>query len=157
LLKLKIIKIYFTIWPILKNVFFIVILCFQVFRLPSLLQYHMTAIFMLLLMLNITEMLCYVILFCHIYNHDNTVGALVLRPDVIKMRNSRNAISLLGQLSTWLLETSYNLLMLYFIYLYRFDVNQELASIFKLSEFTLIPLAQVLCSPPLRNFLFRKD
>ncbi len=124
---------------------------------PSLLQYHMTAIFMLLLMLNITEMLCYLILFCHIYNHDNTVGALVLRPDVIKMRNSRNAISLLGQLSTWLLETSYNLLMLYFIYLYRFDVNQELASVFKLSEFTLIPLAQVLCSPPLRNFLFRKD
>ena len=107
---------------------------------------------------NITEMVCYLLLFHHIYQHDNTVAILILNSDVIKIRNSRNAISLMGQLCTWLLETSYFLLLMFFIY---FGVatnqgNREKASIIKLSEFTLLPLVQILGSPPLRKFTLRQ-
>ena len=107
---------------------------------------------------NITEMVCYLLLFHHIYQHDNIVAILILNSDVIKIRNSRNSISLMGQLCTWLLETSYFLLLMFFIY---FGVatnqgNREKASIIKLSEFTLLPLVQILCSPPLRKFTLRQ-
>ena len=110
-------------------------------------------------LLNITEVISYLVLFRYLYVHDNTVAISVLRPEVIKVRNSRNAISLAGQLVTGILETSYFLLMIFYM---NFAVehserSREVASIFKLLEFTLIPLAQVLTSPPLKKFVSGKN
>ena len=110
-------------------------------------------------LLNITEVISYLVLFRYLYVHDNTVAISVLRPEVIKVRNSRNAISLAGQLVTWILETSYFLLLIFYM---NFAVehserSREVASIFKLLEFTLIPLAQVLTSAPLKKFVSGKN
>jgi hypothetical protein len=74
-------------------------------------------------------------------------------PDVIKSRNKRNAISLLGQLSTWILEMTHTIFALYLIHRYRLDTNSHFAAFSKLAEFTVIPIVQILCSPPLRKFI----
>ena len=108
-------------------------------------------------LLNITEIMSYLFLFRHLYVHDNTVAISVLRPEVIRVRNSRNAISLAGQLVTWILESSYLLLLLFYMTFDHSERGRELASIIKLSEFTLIPLAQVLTSPPLKSYVSGKN
>ena len=111
------------------------------------------------ILLNITEVISYLVLFRYLYVHDNTVAISVLRPEVIKVRNSRNAISLAGQLVTWILEASYFLLMIFYMN-FAFEHSErsrEVASIFKLSEFTLIPLAQVLTSAPLKKYVSGKN
>lgn len=113
----------------------------------------MFAIILFLLMLNICELYCYIILFRFLYNHNNRVVIMVLKPEVIQRRNAKNAISLAGQLSTWILETSYALLGLFFVTFAHNESYRELASFVKLSEFALIPLVQILCSPPLRSFV----
>jgi hypothetical protein len=109
----------------------------------------------LVLLLNVAELLSFVVLFYHVYHHDNSVAISILNPKVIKARNTQNAISLVGQLSTWILETAYVLLLLNFAYLFSISTSRELASFIKLSEFTVIPFVQILCSPPLRKFVMK--
>jgi hypothetical protein len=99
------------------------------------------------------ELISYLVLFRFLYNHDNHVAISILKPDVIKMRNSKNAISLVGQLSTWLLELSYTVLMFLYIKLNPNEGTREVASICKLLEFSVIPLVQVLASSPLRKYV----
>lgn len=101
------------------------------------------------------EATCYVLLFLHIYHHDNQVVISVLKPDVIKQRNKKNAISFAGQLCTWILEALYTTLLTYFVGWKNNATIRETASFVKLSEFTLVPLVQILCSPPLRNFALK--
>jgi hypothetical protein len=45
-----------------------------------------------------------VVYFHHVIKHDNTVAIKVLEQSVIKKRNTRNAISMVGQLAGWLME-----------------------------------------------------
>jgi hypothetical protein len=118
-------------------------------------QQMVVGIILSLLLLNVLELSCYAILFSHIFHHNNNIAILILNPDVIKVRNTKNAISLIGQLATWILEASYALLGLYFASLGLNITGRELASFIKLSEFTLIPLVQILCSSPLKNFVFK--
>ena len=108
-------------------------------------------------LLELIEVSSYLVLFHHLYHHDNQVVKSILRPEVIKLRNKKNAISFLGQLSTWILETLYTLLLIYFISWRQKSALRELASFIKLSEFTLIPLVQILCTPPLRAFVLKKN
>ena len=128
----------------------------QVIYIPWHFQQIVIGILSILLMLNVLEVLCYAVLFSHIFHHNNNIAILILNPDVIKVRNTKNAISLIGQLATWILEASYALLGLYFVSLRLNVTGRELASFIKLSEFTLIPLVQILCSPPLKNFVFKE-
>jgi len=130
---------------------------FQILNLPWELHKIVVIILLLLLVFNMLEVCCYAILFHHIYHHDNNIAILILNPDVIKVRNTRNAISLVGQLSSWILEASYALLSLYFTSLDYQEPSRELASFLKLSEFTLIPLVQIFCSPPLRYFVLKHN
>ena len=118
-------------------------------------QQMVVGIILSLLLLNVLELSCYAILFSHIFHHNNNIAILILNPDAVKVRNTKNAISLIGQLATWILEASYALLGLYFVSLRLNVTGRELASFIKLSEFTLIPLVQILCSPPLKNFVFK--
>jgi hypothetical protein len=118
-------------------------------------QQMVVGIILSLLLLNVLELSCYAILFSHIFHHNNNIAILILNPDVIKVRNTKNTISLIGQLATWILEASYALLGLYFASLGLNITGRELASFIKLSEFTLIPLVQIMCSPPLKNFVFK--
>jgi len=118
-------------------------------------QQMVVGIILSLLLLNVLELSCYAILFSHIFHHNNNIAILILNPDVIKVRNTKNAISLIGQLATWILEASYALLGFYFASLGLNVIGRELASFVKLSEFTLIPLVQILCSSPLKNFVFK--
>ena len=107
-------------------------------------------------MLNITEMSCYVNLFFHLYNHNNRVVIAILKPEVLQRRNAKNAISLAGQLCTGVVEISYALLALFFATFKHNESWRELASFVKLSEFALIPLVQILCTPPLRSLVLKR-
>jgi hypothetical protein len=104
---------------------------------------------------NILELTCYVIVFFHLNDHNNTVAATVLERSVIHRRNRTNAISMLGQVATWLMELSYFCLIFVVFSNGNFAESRELASIVKTSEFCLIPLVQILTSPPLKRFVFQ--
>jgi len=124
---------------------------------PTSLRYIIPVLVGVCIFLNMIELISYLVLFRYLYNHDNQVAITILKPDVIKLRNSKNAISLVGQITTWLLESSYFILLMFYL---RFNYNErtrEIASICKLLEFTLIPIAQVSTSSPLRKYLIEKN
>lgn len=127
---------------------------FQIYTEQKLTKFLGLQVTLTCVLLNLTEIISYFLLFRHIYQHDNQVANMILTSDVIKLRNSKNTISLMGQLCTWLLETSYFLLLIAFAILgaAKNEYFREVASIFKLAEFTLVPFVQILCSPPLRQF-----
>ena len=125
--------------------------------LPPTVKSGMLVIVIILLLLNIIEMWCYVILFRFLHNHNNRVVISVLKPEVVQQRNAKNAISLAGQLSTCVVEISYAVLGLFFIVFDYDETTRELVSFVKLSEFALIPLVQILCTPPLRSFALRRN
>ena len=125
----------------------------QMLKIPPYVHYIIAALAGVGILLNMMELISYLVLFRFLYNHDNHVAISILKPDVIKMRNSKNAISLVGQLSTWLLELSYTVLMFLYINLNPNEGTREVASICKLLEFSVIPLVQVLASSPLRKYV----
>ena len=119
---------------------------------------YVISVIIMCILFNMVEMCCYLLLFSHIYHHDNKVAILIIKAEDVKLRNSKNAISLIGQLSTWLLEILYFAMLIFFSQLtFRtIEASREIASLFKLSEFTIVPLVQILCCPMLRRFIKRK-
>jgi hypothetical protein len=97
---------------------------------------------------------CYLVLFNHIYHHNKNIGANVLRPEVIHQRNRKNAITMVGQFCSWILELSYFFLLIFFASRLYHDQRREIASIIKLSEFSFIPLVQILTTSSMTQFIF---
>lgn len=103
-----------------------------------------------------TESFCYIILFSHIFYYDNRVAIRVVKRDVVRQRNRSNVISMAGLFATWLMELAYFIwLALFFKWNYS-DHVRELLTIIKMAEFVIIPLVQVVTSPPLKNFVFEE-
>jgi hypothetical protein len=94
------------------------------------------------------------VLFNYIYNHNKNIGATVLQPEVIRQRNRKNAISMVGQFCSWILELSYFFLLIFFATRLYHDQRREIASIIKLYEFSLIPLVQIFTTASMRQFVF---
>jgi hypothetical protein len=103
---------------------------------------------------NITEILCYFLLFDYIYHHNKNIGATVLQPEVIRQQNRKNAITIVGQFCSWIFELSYFFLLIFFATRPYHDHRREIASIIKLSEFSFIPLVQILTTSSLKQFVF---
>jgi hypothetical protein len=101
--------------------------------------------------------LCYLVLFDYIYHHNKNIGATVLRPEVIRQRNRKNAITMAGQFCSWVLELSYFFLLIFFATRLYHDQRREIASIIKLYEFSLIPLVQLLTTSSMRQFVLGKN
>ena len=104
------------------------------------------------IMYNMIEFCCYIIFFVHVINHDNNIAAAVLQKETIRQRNHSNAITMVGLFITWIMELSY-LGWIVVVYSAGFSVKtRELPTILKMFEFSLVPLVQIMTSPPLRKF-----
>ena len=64
-----------------------------------------------------------------------------------------NAISMMGLLSSWILELHYLFISGIMAFFYQSHHFREVAAILKLFEFVLIPLLQILTSAPIRGFI----
>ena len=64
-----------------------------------------------------------------------------------------NAISMVGLLSSWILEMHYIFLSGIMAFYYQSQHVREVAAIVKLFEFVLVPLVQILTSAPIRRFI----
>ena len=101
----------------------------------------------------LSESLFYVSFFHFLFLHNNNIAASVLHPAVVKHRNRTNAISMLGLFFTWILEIWY--LVLVAIWPKQGSVR-EVGSLFKMSDFCLIPLVQIITSAPMKKFIHQK-
>ena len=99
------------------------------------------------------EILSYLILFHHVWIHDNKTANFVLDQNVIKMRNRVNAISLTGLFATWMMEVCY-VLFGGFLLLLLDDNNfiREVDTFVKLFDYYFIPLVQIYTSAPMKRF-----
>ena len=77
-----------------------------------------------------------------------------LSATAVKNRRKTNAISFIGQFLTCLVKCGYILMTLIFSLTLKTDHRRELGAVFRLSQFFIIPLVEILTSPPLRRFVF---
>lgn len=109
------------------------------------------------ILLLVLKTICLVLLFYHLFKHNEFVkSSEILRPEIIKKRNVRNAINLSGQLAGALSEMAYTIIIGIMVASGTFLENRDFFAIFKLSEFFIMPLVETLTSPPLRRFVLRK-
>ena len=99
----------------------------------------------------ITELIFYVIFFCHVIYHDNTIAITVVKRDIVRQRNCTNAISMAGLFATWVMEVSYFCWIIYFLTRSDSEQIREMLTIVKMSEFVVNPIVQILTSPALRK------
>jgi len=102
---------------------------------------------------NIVELCCYIIFFAHVTHHDNHIAVTILGKEVIRQRNQTNAVTMVGLFLTWLMELSYLSWITFYYGLDFSKQSRELPTLVKMSEFSLVPLVQIMTSPPLRRFV----
>ena len=101
------------------------------------------------------ELACYIAFFHHTIRHDNTVAIIVIQPEVLKLRNKRNAISMIGLLASWLMELWYIIIVGLLTAIIKDPVYvRDVSTLIKMLEFVLLPLVQILSSEPIKRFLF---
>jgi hypothetical protein len=76
-----------------------------------------------------------------------------LNETAIKNRRRTNAISFFGQFCTWVAGILYILMALLFSIFAKTDHARELGAVFRLSQFFIIPLIEILTSPPLKRYI----
>ena len=107
---------------------------------------------MLAVGLNLIQLCCYAIFFCHVFYHDNRVAIQVVKREVIRQRNRSNAISMAGLFATWVIELAFYSWILFFRARSNYGQLREMSTIIKMAEFVLIPTVQIFTSPPLRRY-----
>ena len=101
----------------------------------------------------ILEVCSYIILYYHVWKHDNDVAAKILNQQVIRNRNRRNAITISGLFATWILEVSYLIFTGFLSFLTnRHDLVRELVWSVKAYEYFCIPCIQIYTSPQMKLF-----
>ena len=133
---------------------FLFFLKLQVFKPSPILRANFIIVLAIFSICNIIELVCYLVLFHYIYHHNKSIGAIVLRPELIHQRNRKNAITMVGQFCSWILELSYFFLLIFFATRLYHDQRREIASIIKLSEFSFIPLVQIITTSSMTQFVF---
>ncbi len=84
---------------------------------------------------------------------NKNVGAKVLKASVINERNHRNAITLTGQVATFVIEFWYVLLVTVLSHFLDIELVREVSPILKHFDVLLVPLVQIYTSPPLKSFI----
>ncbi len=105
-------------------------------------------------LLMLTELLCYISLFKKQLANNKTVENL-LSQAVIRKRKKNNAVSMLGQFLTWLASGWYIGIGTLISYVIKSDDGREIAVVFRLSQFSIIPAIEIMTSPPLRTYFKR--
>jgi len=104
--------------------------------------------------LNLIEILSYILLYGYIWRHDNKNAADILHTNVIQMRNRVNAISITGLFAGWLMEAWYLLITGLLVLVYSDQgLVREVSVCLKGFEFVLVPLVQIYTSAPIKRFL----
>ena len=99
-----------------------------------------------------TELLCYVTLFMEQKTSTASVS-LFLSETVVKNRHRANAISLSGQFITCIAGVWYIFMALVISYAFRSEGSREIASMFRISQFGVIPAIEIYTSPPLTKYV----
>ena len=81
---------------------------------------------------------------------------MIVKKEVVRQRNQNTAISMVGLFATWVLEMAYNIWLALFVWLGYSQQLRELLTIVKMAEFVIMPIIEILTSPPLRKFVFKK-
>ena len=87
------------------------------------------------------------------YNHDNKVADAIVSKATLKSRNKTNAISMVGQIVSWVMEIWYIVLVGLLSTLFQVELLREVSVLIKTTEYFLIPMVQVLTSAPISKFL----
>ncbi len=100
------------------------------------------------------EVSSYIILFHHIWKHDNNLAADVLDQNIIKKRNRVNALSVFGLFVTWVIEVLYVVFIgiLSFIVIDH-DFVREVVGFCRIYDYFLIPFVQIHTSAPIQAFI----
>jgi hypothetical protein len=101
----------------------------------------------------VMEIIFYLIIYCHLILLNKNVGAKVLKASVINERNHRNAITLTGQVATFVIEFWYVLLVTVLSHFLDIELVREVSPILKHFDVLLVPLVQIYTSPPLKSFI----
>jgi hypothetical protein len=96
----------------------------------------------------------YLILYHHLWNHNNKIVVGVVDANVIKMRNRANAISITGLFAGWIMEIWYLVLAGFLLFIVNDNTSiRQVISCVRMYEFFLIPLVQLYTSPPMKKFM----
>ena len=104
------------------------------------------------MMFTLIELGCYVIIFHHLFTHNNGKIKTILSKECIRHRNRTNAITFIGQFYGFC--TEFIFLVIWFICLILGKSNiqiKALAAIVKVMEFGMLSMVEVLATESLRN------
>ena len=80
---------------------------------------------------------------------------MVVSQTMIRIRNKTNAISMVGQVTSWIMEIWYIVLVGLLSTMFQVDRLREVAVLIKTTEYFLIPLVHVITSAPIKRFFKR--
>ena len=106
--------------------------------------------------LTFIELCCYISFFLYIYNHDNNIAAQIVSQATLYSRNRSTAISMVGQIASWLMEVWYTVLVGIFTPMIKIDLLREVSVLVRISQYFYIPLMQILTSDPIKNYIKRE-
>ena len=120
--------------------------------------YPRIAIGGILLLITISELVIYIIIFRFIYLQDNTeMLRALLEPQVIRKRNETNAITFFGQFCSFLFEVSVWMIFTFAMLVGKGSVLLlAVFSILRTIFFTCMTIIEVMTSSSLRSFLYEK-
>ena len=78
--------------------------------------------------------------------------AVVANYSVVTKRNQANAISMVGQIVSWVMEIWYTMFMGFLPMYFKMETVREVSALLKNFEFVLIPMVEVYTSAPIRKF-----
>jgi hypothetical protein len=100
----------------------------------------------------VVEMSSYIMLFLEQKASTANVSKS-LSETVVKNRHRTNAISLSGQFITCIAGGWYIFMGLIITYITRSEKSREIAALFRVSQFGVIPAIEIYTSPPLTRFV----
>ena len=76
-----------------------------------------------------------------------------LNATALQNRRKKNAMSFIGQFLTCLVKCGYIIMTLIFSLTLKTDHRRELGAVFRLSQYFIVPLVEILTSPPLQRYV----
>jgi hypothetical protein len=105
--------------------------------------------------MTLLELGCYITIFYHCYKNDNGRIKSFLPKDVTRKRNTRNAITFMGQIYAFMVEFTFMAGTLVVLLVFNMEVKY-FGSVAKIMEFGLVSAVEVLTSPSIRKFNLEK-
>ena len=105
----------------------------------------------------IAEFCCYLVYFHYVFRHDNSVAAAVISKSALSSRNRSNAISMAGQVITWLSEIWFLVFLGLLSIVLKGSMLREVGVMIKVADYFLVPFIHVMTSSPVQKFRNQKQ